>query len=95
MNSEQIDIMQRAITKYGAKAQTNKAVEELSELIRAIVRYETKQSDQRRLNLIEELADVKIMIEQIIMINMISQEAIQNDIKVKLNRLDYNLNQTK
>jgi NTP pyrophosphatase (non-canonical NTP hydrolase) len=95
MTPEQTDIMQRAVAKYGAKAQTNKAVEELAELIRAITRYETEQSDQRRLNLIEELADVKIMIEEVIMINRISQEAIQNDIKVKLNRLDYNLNQTK
>jgi NTP pyrophosphatase (non-canonical NTP hydrolase) len=83
--------MQRAVAKYGAKAQTNKAVEELAELIQAITRYETEQSDQRRLNLIEELADVKIMIEQVIMINRISQREIENDIKVKLNRLEYNL----
>ena len=49
----------KAIIKhYGHTNQFNKAVEELSELIRAIVRDDKD-------NLIEEMADVYIMLEQL------------------------------
>lgn len=43
---------------YGKDAQLNKLVEECSELIRAIVRKD-------RANILEELADVQVLIDQL------------------------------
>lgn len=58
---------------YGKEHQTKKLIEELSELIRAIVRNDVE-------NIIEELADVEIMIYQVkTLMNL------ENEVKQKIN----------
>lgn len=77
--------------KFGQQAQLNKAIEELSELIRAISRIETENDEK---NLVEELADARIMIEQIE-----QHYKLKEKVKIwkmfKLERLNYYLQEDK
>ena len=51
--------------KYSDESQADKLVEELAELIQAIIKYRFHPNKRkRRINLIEEFADVEIMLEQ-------------------------------
>ena len=62
------DILHRAIRYYGVRRQMDKAVEEMSELIQAIqkIRYSTgREHAAAQRNLLEEIADVSIMVDQL------------------------------
>ena len=52
-------ILYAAIQKYGSGPQRDKAIEELSELIRALARCDDRK------NIAEEMADVRIMLAQL------------------------------
>lgn len=67
------------INHYGHTNQFNKAVEELSELIRALVRDDKD-------NLIEEMADVYIMLEQLLIMCDIPEIVIDYSINKKIER---------
>lgn len=64
-------IMKRAIATYGNWAQTNVAIEEMAELTKALLKTRRVPEDdhaaQQRAtsNVIEEIADVEIMIDQL------------------------------
>ena len=62
-------IMQQAIDTYGADAQMLMAIEEMSELTKAICKYSRASTANDECtafnNLTEEIADVRIMLEQI------------------------------
>lgn len=49
---------------YGEQTQRRQLVEECAELIQAITKYERSGTAAARYNLIEEMADVEIMLEQ-------------------------------
>lgn len=74
--------------------QIDKAIEELSELIRAISRYrmfhgitiEPIKERKEMINLKEEIADVYIMLEQIIRMNNISENEIKKIMREKIDR---------
>lgn len=64
-----VDIFQKAIDTWGREEQTNLAVEEMAELIQAINKTRRyPDSVKARDNLAEEIADVAIMLEQLILI---------------------------
>ncbi len=69
-NCKNNDILQKAIDTYGKKAQVLKTCEELSELTHALVRalVELDMCARNRKetidNVLEEMADVEIMLEQ-------------------------------
>ena len=87
------NILKRAISKYGTHNQMLKCIEECGELSRAVSRilielssgdgFTTEESQE---NLYEELADVSIMVEQMIMMFDCTDEVISWQLK-KLNRL--------
>ena len=90
---EQKNIMQNAVRKYGVDAQDDIAIEEMSELTKAIIknrRYETFATLE---NLYEELADVYIMLEQIMM--SLDKDRVQSYVNSKLERLNERLGETK
>jgi NTP pyrophosphatase (non-canonical NTP hydrolase) len=60
-------IMQSALDKYGAKKQSDIAIEEMSELTKAIIKHRRYATAETYENLIEEIADVMIMCEQLAM----------------------------
>ena len=96
MNKE---ILEKAIKHYGTHNQMLKCIEECGELTRAVGRilielssgdgFTTEQSQE---NLYEELADVSIMVEQMIMMFDCMDEVIVWQTK-KLNRLKERLEQ--
>ena len=58
-----------AIEKWGAKAQLEMAQEEATELALAVRKHIRKNDETSFSNLVEEIADVEIMIEQIVMMH--------------------------
>ena len=84
-----MDILEKAIKHYGAKNQMGVACEESAELIQAIskcLRY--KDDIEARNNLVEEIADVLIMIDQLKIIVNIKDYEIVCYRKYKLERLE-------
>ena len=79
LNEKQTKLIKRIIKHYGHTTQFNKCVEELSELIRALVR-------DNKSNLIEEIADVYIMLDQIMVMCNIPEETIDEMINKKIYR---------
>ena len=68
-------------------------VEEMSELTKEICKK--KRGKDNRVEIIEEIADVYIMLEQLKIICNISQKEIQNIAEVKVKRLNERLENIK
>ena len=71
------EVLQLAVNTYGKEAQTDMVIEEMSELTKALLKYRRlenslKSADckktQAKQNIYEEIADVIIMLTQLIMI---------------------------
>lgn len=77
---------------FGYTAQSNQLIEECAELIQAVSKYrraEVKTEDEKMIalaNLVEELADVEIMIEQIKYLLQVPDEDILALKQYKVNR---------
>ena len=52
--------LQFIIDTYGIAPQVDVAVEECSELIKALMKFRRKPSDEKRKDVIEEIADVEV-----------------------------------
>ena len=74
-------ILRKAIEHYGKGFQWSKAIEELSELIRALARADDAE------NVAEEMADVRIMLDQLELIFRNGQKVARYEVQ-KLRRLD-------
>jgi len=62
-------LLRRALLHFTHKHQISKAIEELGELITAIGRYDQNSvGDKNATAVIEEIADVKIMMDQLALI---------------------------
>lgn len=81
-----MDILEIAIEKYGEK-QLDQAQEELAELIVAISKHKRNANKLTIANVIEEIADVRIMLKQVMMLLNIEEFQIKNEELYKLNRL--------
>ena len=83
------ELLQKVIDKYGTTLQSTVAMEELAELIKEISKVirGNKNAD----GMIEEIADVLIMIEQLKLMYNISDEEIQSEISDKLYRMEWRL----
>ena len=85
-------ILDRAVEKYGER-QLDQAQEELAELIVAISKYKRAVAKDKNIvkaviDVIEEIADVNIMIKQVMMLLDIEEFEVQNIEIAKLNRLE-------
>ena len=90
------DILQEAIATYGTAAQVDMAIEEMSELTKALCKERRTQlvlgtHAEAHANVIEEIADVAIMLKQLIMIFDKDNE-IQKEVDYKIDRLEQRLN---
>ena len=81
-----MDILEKAIEKYGEK-QLDQAQEELAELIVAISKYKRNENKFTISNVIEEIADVRIMLKQVMMLLDIEEFEVKSEEIYKLNRL--------
>lgn len=93
MNEKQLAILDRNIIAHGTNEETVIAMEELSELIKAIskVRRYGLIGDHKR-NLIEEIADVNIVVSELMMMFDISYDDVSKVINRKIDRIDQRLN---
>lgn len=94
MEINQIEVLEKALKKYGRKSQMMICAEECSELIQAItkrIRYYKRETINTRENLVEEIADVIICIEYLKMIDEIDQKEIDLFISNKIERLNCNI----
>lgn len=87
----------RAINRFGKRHQLSVAQEELAELIQAISKYNRSLDNQfdkekAKQMIIEEMADVTIMMAQLIDITEIKQSQIDATIKLKTLRMEERLN---
>ena len=78
-------IYRKTIGKYGIAAQLDMAIEEMSELTKEICKI--KRGKGNYMNLVEEMADVEIMLEQLKMICQIRTNDIHGMKYQKLERL--------
>ena len=83
--SEEIEIMRSAIRKNGKAMQTVVAIEEMSELQKELTKFIRGKGN--RDNLIEEVADVLVMITQIQLMYHIPDDEVEKVMRLKLNRL--------
>lgn len=61
-----IELYQKAIETYGEESQRRVAIEEMSELTKELCKWDRGHGN--RLHIAEEIADVKIMLEQLTLI---------------------------
>lgn len=73
------------INNYGTRVQQDIAIEELSELQKAIIKYRRNPADDARESVIEEIADVQVMLEQLKIIYSCGTE-VENIMDVKIDR---------
>lgn len=85
---ERRNIMTRAIQHFGETAQIDMAVEEMAELTKAICKAKRAQAGAEMgaavENVVEEIADVQIMLDQLRLIFACSTDEVEED---KLRRL--------
>lgn len=85
MDKVSIDILERAIIKWGNHSQLLMVLEEMSELQKEILKNINRQKDNIDA-IIDEVADVEIMLEQLKYIYQID-EAVKQRIPVKLEKV--------
>jgi hypothetical protein len=85
MNKKYDDVFVKALHTWGVEAQENMAIEECSELIKAICKTRRGYGSEEFKNLIDEIADVTIMMRQ--MAINVGAEQVEERIDFKVNRL--------
>ena len=89
--NEEIEIIKYAIQKNGKAMQTVVAIEEMSELQKELSKFIRGKGN--RDNLIEEVADVLVMITQIQLMYYIPDNEVERIMHLKLNRLKERMEQ--
>ena len=73
-------------THYGRQTQEAQTISELSELLHVLTRRQSQRGIDWNNNLVDEIADVEIMIQQLMDIHDISADEINERVNFKLNR---------
>ena len=84
-SKEERKILIQAIRHYGIEHQTDKAIEECAELINTLIKFRDKRVETKEI--ITEIADVQIMLNQLILMYSETLDDVPNEIERKLNRL--------
>ena len=93
ITEEQREVLKLAIEIYGEENQIDKCIEEMAELTQALLKYrhDRKNTVGVYSNLVEEIADVRIMIEQMAIIHI--EEAVKEKLDYKIDRLAQRLHE--
>lgn len=86
MNRTQKSKCRQIAEKYGIQNQEKQTVSELSELLYVLTRRPNQRKQDWRESLIDEISDVKIMLQQLQTMYDIDPETISEQIDFKLNR---------
>ena len=82
--------LEKAIQHFGIHKQINKAIEEMAELTTELARYQNGVA--MNVNIIDEIADVSIVISQLRLI--FGQDLVDNRVQEKLHRLESRMTNT-
>lgn len=100
ISKDQQVVLKQVISTWGIDAQHDMAIEEMSELTKAILKFRRAKTYEQKIecenNIIEEIADVKIMIAQLEMMFVdggIDAPLVQEIIDSKIKRVEQKLNQ--
>ena len=94
LNEEQREVLKLAIEIYGVNNQVDMCLEEMSELTKALLKYRRfsdalniskEKKDGPLANIIEEIADVIVMCEQMAMVH--GEDYVEAMLKHKIERL--------
>jgi len=80
-------IMRAALRKYGIFEQTLQAIQELSELIRALAGGKSNKGQKQQEHIAEEIADVEIMLAQLKLYYPRMAQNVEKAKEAKLRRL--------
>lgn len=84
-NKNQINVMIDALEYYGNNPQVDVAIEEMSELIKELLK--NRRGEENRSMIADEMADVYIMIEQLKFIFGINETELKVNAEFKIQRL--------
>lgn len=91
--TEQKEVFEAAIRKFGEDHQIDKAIEEMAELTKALLKLRSNKQYDMHIKLFtdicEEIADVEIMIDQLKL--LFDNLFIEHYRKIKIERLESNL----
>lgn len=90
---EQKAVLEKAIRHYGFDSQADIAIEEMSELTKAIIKDRRYQSMETLTNIYEEIADVLIIVEQLRL--AFYHEAVDKIVRAKIARLEQRIGEDK
>ena len=96
MNLEQRnEIYQQAVDTWGTQAQMEMANEEATEFALAVRKQIRKNNDQTFTNLVEEFADIEIMLEQVELMHahLGFRDMVNSQKEFKINRLKKRLDE--
>jgi len=82
------EIYRLVVNQYGESYQVDKAIEEMGELIQALIKY--RQHGTNKDNVAEEMADVEIILSELKLI-FSNRESVKEWKKYKLERLESNV----
>lgn len=85
-----MNIMKKAVETFGEEPQIDKAIEEMAELTQALLKCRLEKNGKNMANVAEEIADVLIMVEQLIMIYD-NEEEVDKHTNNKIARLEQRL----
>lgn len=84
-NTKQINVMIDALEHYGNNPQVDIAIEEMSELIKELLK--NRRGEENRSMIADEMADVYIMLEQLKFIFDINETELKVNAEFKIQRL--------
>ena len=90
LNELQKSVIENALDKWGSMSELVVTIEELSELQKEVTKQIRNEGTME--NLVEDMADVYIVMEYLKMIFATTDDDINKEVEKKLNRLENRLN---
>lgn len=88
LSRKEFDTFNRAIKIFGFRNQEDVAIEEMSELTKAIIKNRRYNTDETKANILEEMADVLIMLYQLMNVYGVPSQVFKAKVDRLKKRLD-------
>ena len=91
MTNDERETFKRALDRWGTEAQVNMLHEEIGELLVALNKlWRTNGAEERgtcRVHVVEEIEDVRIMLDQMLILIGVTEKEAENQRRAKVQRL--------
>ena len=87
-SEDEIKTMQTALDRWGLNAQAGQTVEECAELIVALQKYVNRSQPEMIENILDEIADVEMMLAQMRLVLSIDDDTLRKRIEYKFEKLN-------